>query len=245
LDEGPEDDLMKQTLECKNYLDGLRQEHMGILESLQGMKTDSPESRRKESQDLVNERISTVIASLKEVEAGVEESDVILSLQGHFFRIETERKKMKMEMKRIKGENEWLREELKDTESKLEETLCRLVELEEEKKHHDFMSQLQKLEKESPIKPVTPSKIPIGSFKSGNNNTDTRDSNILASSSLPPPASSKIPMLSNKFGSNYKKVQEKIEKAANERHERTTKLRSKRHKLSITPATSNSSLPGR
>jgi len=40
-------------------------------------------------------------------------------------------------------------------------------------------------------------------------------------------------------------LQEKMEKAANERQEKGQKLRGKRHKLSLTPATSHSVIPSR
>ena len=102
IDQSFDNELVSQTSKCKNYLESLRTEHLDILKSLQEKKTGKPESRRKESQDLVNERISSVIASLQKVEAGVEETEVIISLQDHFQRMENERNRTKMEMKRIK-----------------------------------------------------------------------------------------------------------------------------------------------
>ena len=40
-------------------------------------------------------------------------------------------------------------------------------------------------------------------------------------------------------------LQEKIEKANNEREEKGKKMRGKRHKLTLTPATSHSKIPSR
>jgi len=163
-------------------------------------------------------------------------------------------------MGRIKDENDWLREELEDTEKRLEDAILRVTELEEEKKHWVFMEEVKKLETAADLKPVTPSKIPVGSFRveeekainralngSGNGFMDSnrRSSERAVSPSPAPPVVSRIPMLSNKLGANYKKVQEKIEKAENERQERTKKLRGKSHKLTLTPATSNTSIPSR
>jgi hypothetical protein len=69
-----------------------------------------------------------------------------------------------------------------------------------------------------------------------------RQSSERAISPAPP---SRIPKFSSKLGANYKRVQEKMEKAANERQEKGQKLRGKRHKLSLTPATSHSVIPSR
>merc|ERR1712224_719746 len=70
-----------------------------------------------------------------------------------------------MGMRRVKDENDWLREELEDTEKRLEDALSRLAGLEEEKKHWQFLEQTRQNEKEANLKPVTPSKIPVGSFR--------------------------------------------------------------------------------
>ena len=45
-------------------------------------------------------------------------------------------------MKLFQDENDWLREELEDTEKRLEDALVRITELEEEKKHWVFMQEV-------------------------------------------------------------------------------------------------------
>ena len=42
----------------------------------------------------------------------------------------------------VKDENEWLREELEDTEKRLEDALARLAGIEEEKLHWNFMEEV-------------------------------------------------------------------------------------------------------
>ena len=106
-------------------------------------------------------------------------------------------------------ENDWLREELEDTEKRLEDALSRLAQLEEEKKHWDFMEETRKNEKEATLKPVTPSKIPVGSFRVEEekainralNGSGQTDSNRAAS----PPPPSRIPKFF-KPSSNYMRV---------------------------------------
>merc|ERR1711915_105357 len=131
-----------------------------------------------------------------------------------------------------------LREELEDTDKKLEDAMSRLAQLEEEKKHWDFMEETRRNEKEATLKPVTPSKIPVGSFRVEEEKAINRaltvhnDSNRAVS---PPP--SRIPKFFSKIpSSNYMRVKEKMEKAANEKSEAQRKLRGKSHKLSLTPA---------
>merc|ERR1711892_153049 len=60
--------------------------------------------------------------------------------------------------------------------------------------------------------------------------------------STSPAPSSRIPKFSSGLGVNYKRVQEKIEKATNDQHVKRRIMSGKRHKLSKTPATSNSNL---
>merc|ERR1719323_1379371 len=222
----------------------LRDDHLEILSNIRDADNNNQEVVSKDIED----RISAVTESLQLLEVGVAESGVMLSLAAQFDQMDSERSLTKMEMKRVKGENDWLREELEDTEKRLEDALSRLAQLEEEKKHWDFMEATRKNEKEATLKPVTPSKIPVGSFRveeekainralNGNGQTD---SNRAAS----PPPPSRIPKFF-KPSSNYMRVKEKMEKAANEKSEAQRKLRGKSHKLSLTPATSHSLIPSR
>merc|ERR1712228_905181 len=109
----------------------------------------------------------------------------------------------KMEMRRVKDENDWLREELEDTERRLEKALSRLAVIEEEKQQWLFMEQVRRTEQEANLKPVTPSKIPVGSFRveeekainrALNGQQDSnRQSNDKDRGHSPPPPPSKIP----------------------------------------------------
>jgi len=225
-------------------LSSLRDDHLTILGSIRAEETDG-ESR--ENRQGLEERITAVSESLQQLEVGVAESGVMLSLAHHFDTLEAERCIGRLEMRRVKDENDWLREELEDTEKKLEDALCRLTQLEEEKKQWEFMEEIRKSEKETNLKPVTPSKIPVGNFRVEEEKAINRalngatDSNR-TTTTAPPPVVSKIPKF---FGSNYRKVQENIEKASNERSEAAKKLRVKSHKLSLTPASSHCPLPSR
>jgi len=261
--------ILARTRECGAGLASLREAHINILgnirneeEQLQKRGSESSEERREQEVGL-EERIGAVTEQLQMLEVGVAESNVMLSLASHFDSMEAERCMAKMEMRRVKDENDWLREELEDTERRLEEALSRLAVIEEEKQQWLFMEQVRKSEQEADLRPVTPSKIPVGAFRveeekainralngsgipvptSNSSNNSNMDSNRQKS---PPPAPvSRIPKFSAKLGANYRRVQDMMEKAANERQEKNQKLRGKRHKLSLTPATSHSAIPSR
>jgi len=255
-------DLLRRTKECGAGLSNLRDEHLSILANVreeEQNRLNTQDEGEASGDDLLEARISAVTASLQQLEVGVAESGVMLSLSDHFNNLEADRSMARLEMRRVKDENDWLREELEDTEKRLEEALTRLAGLEEEKKHWVFMEGVRKSEAEADLRPVTPSKIPVGSFRveeekainraltgSTNGSMDSnRRSSERAVSPAPPPVISRIPKFSAKLGVNYKRVQEKMEKAANERQEKTNKARGKRHKLSLTPATSHSAIPSR
>lgn len=248
--------IIARTRECGAGLTSLRDDHLSILTNIR----DEEENRRNtgEGGDKgIEERISAVTESLQLLEVGVAESGVMLSLASHFDTLEADRSMARLEMRRVKDENDWLREELEDTEKRLEDALARLAGIEEEKKHWLFMEEVRKNEKEADLRPVTPSKIPVGAFRveeekainralNGGPANGSMDSNRQSSERAVSPAPpSRIPKFSSKLGANYKRVQEKMEKAANERQEKGQKLRGKRHKLSLTPATSHSVIPSR
>jgi len=240
-------DLLSLVKSNRAGLKTLRDDHLDILSEIR-----NEEENRRNSGDTdrdLEERISAVTESLQMLEVGVAESGVMLSLAAHFDMLESERSITRMEMRRVKDENDWLREELEDTEKRLEDALSRLAGLEEEKKHWEFMEKTRQNEKEANLKPVTPSKIPVGSFRVEEEKAINRalnghhDSNRQSSRASSPTPPSRIPKFSG--ASNYMRVKEKIEKAANEKCEAQRKLRGKSHKLSLTPASSHSLIPMR
>ena len=140
-------DLLSLVKNNRAGLKTLRDDHLDILSEIR----DEEENRRNSveadtggDRDL-EDRISAVTESLQMLEVGVAESGVMLSLAAHFDMLESERSITRMEMRRVKDENDWLREELEDTEKRLEEALSRLAGLEEEKKHWQFLEQVGRL----------------------------------------------------------------------------------------------------
>jgi len=261
--------LIARTRACGQGLASLRDDHYSILSRIR----EEEENDRNGSNggngsngngggDCLEDRISAVTSSLEKLEVGVAESNVMLGLADHFNKLEADRSLTRMEMSRIRDENEWLREELGDTERRLEEALAALACVQEEKKQWQFMEEVRNKETESSLRPVTPSKIPVGAFRVeeekainralSNSSNGSMDSNRRSTERALSPAPSRIPCLGGATWksklpqlSNYRKVMDKQEKAANERQEKEIKSRSKRHRLTLTPATSHSKIPSR
>lgn len=246
----PQSQILSRTRECGAGLTRLRDEHEHILDSIRDEESNLVNTGQDPKDAGLDERIGAVTQQLQLLEVGVAESGVLLSLASHFDSLEAGRSLAKMEMRRVKDENDWLREELEDTERRLEEATSKLAVIQEEKKQWLFMEQVRRSELEADLRPVTPSKIPVGAFRVEEEKAINRaltggaqDSN--RQKSPPPVTVSRIPKFSSKLGVNYRRVQDMMEKAANERQEKNLKLRGKRHKLSLTPATSHSVIPSR
>lgn len=248
--------LLARTRACGGGLAALRDDHYTILARIREEEENSRNQGEVRGEArLLEDRISAVTASLEKLEVGVAESNVMLGLADHFNKLEADRSLTRMEMRRIQDENEWLREELGDTERRLEEALASLATIQEEKKQWLFMEEVRKTEVESSQRPITPSKIPVGAFRVEEERSINRalngsmDSNRRSTERAVSPAPSRIPCLGgnwkNKLGTNYKKMLDKQEKAANERQEKEIKSRGKRHRLTLTPATSHSKIPSR
>jgi kinesin light chain len=71
-------------------------------------------------------------------------SQVIVVLASHLQNIEAEKQKLRTQVRRLCQENAWLRDELANTQQKLQTSEQMVAQLEEEKKHLDFMQSVRK-----------------------------------------------------------------------------------------------------
>ena len=73
---------------------------------------------------------------------------VIIALSGHLSAVESEKQKLRAQVRRLCQENQWLRDELANTQQKLLKSEQSVAQLEEEKKHLEFMNQLKKYDED-------------------------------------------------------------------------------------------------
>lgn len=76
-------------------------------------------------------------------------SKVMMALAGHLQTVEAEKQKLKAQVRRLCQENAWLRDELANTQQKLQASEQTVAQLEEDKKHLEFMNALKKYDNET------------------------------------------------------------------------------------------------
>ncbi|VDM98761.1 unnamed protein product [Thelazia callipaeda] len=107
-----------------------------LVSSIQGLNT--------EESALIEEKTHIVDRNLEMLRLGMEEAQVMMSLAGHLQTIEAEKQKLKAQVRRLCQENAWLRDELNSTQQKLQLTGQEVAQLEEEKKHLEYMNSIKK-----------------------------------------------------------------------------------------------------
>ncbi|KAI3368091.1 hypothetical protein L3Q82_026238 [Scortum barcoo] len=75
-------------------------------------------------------------------------SGVMMALSSHLSSVESEKQKLRAQVRRLCQENQWLRDELAGTQQKLQKSEQSVAQLEEEKKHLEFMNQLKKYDED-------------------------------------------------------------------------------------------------
>ncbi|QQP57006.1 Kinesin light chain [Caligus rogercresseyi] len=167
-----QDQIVDETKAVRNGLRSLKNDHYNILGSLREefsneKNAGNPTSKETEKNGLTNgleSRLSTVNSSLEKLDIGIEESSVLIGLSEHFQRIESDRSVLRLEMGRISDENDWLREELAETQRKLKEAYEEIEELQLERREMQFNEEIRNMS-ESNLRPITPSKIPVGAWR--------------------------------------------------------------------------------
>lgn len=69
-----------------------------------------------------------------------------MALASHLQFVEAEKQKLKAQVRRLCQENAWLRDELATTQQKLQQSEQNVAQLEEEKKHLEFMNSIKKFD---------------------------------------------------------------------------------------------------
>ncbi|XP_068963053.1 kinesin light chain 2 [Petaurus breviceps papuanus] len=140
-----QDEIVLGTKAVIQGLETLRGEHRALLASL----LENVAGREAgEAEPGAQERSGLLRRSLEAIELGLGEAQVILALSGHLGAVESEKQKLRAQVRRLVQENQWLREELAGTQQKLQRSEQAVVQLEEEKQHLLFMSQIRKLDED-------------------------------------------------------------------------------------------------
>ncbi|XP_067389030.1 kinesin light chain 4 isoform X1 [Emydura macquarii macquarii] len=145
LDKLSQEEIISNTKLVMQGLEALKNEHNSILysllETIKCLKKD-------EEANLVHEKSNLLRKSVEMIELGLGEAQVMMALSGHLNAVESEKQKLRAQVRRLCQENQWLRDELANTQQKLQRSEQTVAQLEEEKKHLEFMNQLKKYDED-------------------------------------------------------------------------------------------------
>ncbi|XP_062373059.1 kinesin light chain 2-like isoform X3 [Sardina pilchardus] len=135
-----QDEIVLNTKAVMQGLETLRGEHNQLLGSM--LDCAQLPAATQEKSGLLRK-------SLEAIELGLGEAQVIIALSSHLSAVESEKQKLRAQVRRLCQENQWLRDELAGTQQKLQRSEQSVAQLEEEKKHLEFMNQIKKLDEDA------------------------------------------------------------------------------------------------
>uniref|UniRef100_A0A670JUH9 Kinesin light chain n=1 Tax=Podarcis muralis TaxID=64176 RepID=A0A670JUH9_PODMU len=143
LEKMSQDEIVLGTKAVVQGLETLRTEHHSLLAAL--LDTVNRLEQQHET-SAAQEKASLLRKSLEAIELGLGEAQVIIALSSHLSAVESEKQKLRAQVRRLVQENQWLRDELAGTQQKLQRSEQSVAQLEEEKKHLEFMNQIKKFD---------------------------------------------------------------------------------------------------
>ncbi|XP_058236247.1 kinesin light chain 1b isoform X1 [Hemibagrus wyckioides] len=145
LEKLTQEEIISNTKLVIQGLEALKSEHNSILHSL--LETIKC-LKKDEEANLVHEKSNLLRKSVEMIELGLGEAQVMMALSNHLNAVESEKQKLRAQVRRLCQENQWLRDELANTQQKLQKSEQSVAQLEEEKKHLEFMNQLKKYDED-------------------------------------------------------------------------------------------------
>jgi len=92
---------------------------------------------------------------------------VMIALASHLQQVESEKQKLRAQVRRLCQENTWLRDELASTQQRLQHSEQQCATLEEQKKHLEFMDEMKKYELETSQVIVALDRLPTVLYGTG------------------------------------------------------------------------------
>uniref|UniRef100_A0A2L2YKV3 Kinesin light chain n=1 Tax=Parasteatoda tepidariorum TaxID=114398 RepID=A0A2L2YKV3_PARTP len=143
-----QEEIITNTKTVIQGLEALKNEHNsilnGLMTSLSAVKLEKPNDS-----NVIEEKTTIIKKTLDSIELGLGEAQVMMALANHLQTEEAEKQKLKAQVRRLCQENAWLRDELANTQQKLQASEQQVVQLEEDKKQLEFMNSLKKYDSET------------------------------------------------------------------------------------------------
>lgn len=141
-----QEEILGSTRLVSQGLESLHSEHQAVLQSLSHTIECLQQGGHEEG--LVHEKARQLRRSMENIELGLSEAQVMLALAGHLSTVESEKQKLRAQVRRLCQENQWLRDELAGTQQRLQHSEQAVAQLEEEKKHLEFLGQLRQYDED-------------------------------------------------------------------------------------------------
>ncbi|XP_028622421.1 kinesin light chain 4 isoform X2 [Grammomys surdaster] len=141
-----QEEILGSTRLVSQGLEALHSEHQAVLQSLSHTIECLQQGGHEEG--LVHEKARQLRRSMENIELGLSEAQVMLALAGHLSTVESEKQKLRAQVRRLCQENQWLRDELAGTQQRLQRSEQAVAQLEEEKKHLEFLRQLRQYDED-------------------------------------------------------------------------------------------------
>ncbi|XP_027627699.1 LOW QUALITY PROTEIN: kinesin light chain 4 [Tupaia chinensis] len=141
-----QEEILGSTRLVTQGLEALHSEHQAVLQSLSHTIECLQQGGHEEG--LVHEKARQLRRSMENIELGLSEAQVMLALASHLSTVESEKQKLRAQVRRLCLENQWLRDELAGTQQRLQRSEQAVAQLEEEKKHLEFLGQLRQYDED-------------------------------------------------------------------------------------------------
>uniref|UniRef100_G3UBH5 Kinesin light chain n=1 Tax=Loxodonta africana TaxID=9785 RepID=G3UBH5_LOXAF len=141
-----QEEILGSTRLVSQGLEALHNEHQAVLQSLSHTIECLQQGGHEEG--LVHEKARQLRRSMENIELGLSEAQVMLALANHLSTVESEKQKLRAQVRRLCQENQWLRDELAGTQQRLQRSEQAVAQLEEEKKHLEFLGQLRQYDED-------------------------------------------------------------------------------------------------
>jgi len=146
-----QDEIVANAKTVTKGLEALRQEHEAILGGIQASLAAMDLGEGGGENSLIQEKCTLMQRSLEMIELGLGEAHLMGALATHLQSVEAEKQKLRSQVKRLCQENTWLRDELASTQQKLQASEQTGAQLEEDKKHLEFMNSIKKYDADAPV----------------------------------------------------------------------------------------------
>uniref|UniRef100_A0AC34RSE3 Kinesin light chain n=1 Tax=Panagrolaimus sp. JU765 TaxID=591449 RepID=A0AC34RSE3_9BILA len=135
-----QEEILANTRTVANGLEALKQEH----ETIRSQLSSTSDALSGDERHLIEEKTSIIDRNLETIKLGLEEAQVMMALAGHLQQQEADKQKLKAQIRRLCQENAWLRDELNTSIQNVHQLNQQVAQLEEEKKHLEFMNSIKK-----------------------------------------------------------------------------------------------------